>query len=314
MKRLILAGALLAGVCLGGGTASAQTGTARGKVLDNEGKGLPDAIVKIEFQGPMTRKFDTKTNKKGEFTQVGLQPGVYRFTATKEGYADAFVEAKIALGEPTYLPEIKLATKAAAQAAAADKSVDELRGNFEKANALMNEGKLDEAEAAYRELIAKDPSIPQLHHNLAIVLTRKKDMAGAEAEYLKAVEVRPDYSDGYSGLTNLYLGSGQADKAVDVLGKAAAARPDDAKVQFSLGLAQFTKGALEPAAAAFTKAATLDPANAETHYYLGTIALSNNKPADCVTELEKYLAMKPSNTQNAAVAPGLLSACKSSVK
>jgi tetratricopeptide (TPR) repeat protein len=314
MKRLFLAGALLAGVCLGGGTASAQTGTARGKVVDNDGKGLPEATVKIEYQGPMTRKFDTKTNKKGEFTQVGLQPGVYRFTGTKEGYADAFVEAKISLGEPTYLPEIKLATKAAAQAAAADKSVEELRGNFEKANALMNEGKLDEAEAAYRELIAKDPSIPQLHHNLAIVLTRKKDMAGAEAEYLKAVEVKPDYTDGYAGLTNLYLANGQADKAVDVLGKAAAARPDDAKVQFNLGLAQFTKGALEPAGEAFAKAATLDPANPEPHYYLGTIALSNNKPADCVSELEKYLGMKPTNAQNAAVAPGLLTACKGSVK
>ena len=310
MKRVFLAGALVAGVWLSGGTASAQTGTARGKVVDEAGKGVVEAAITIEFQGPMTRKFDTKTNKKGEFTQVGMQPGVYRVTASKEGYAGAFVEAKISLGEPTYLPDIKLVPKAVAQAAAADKGMEELRGGFEKANSLMNEGKLAEAEVEYRALIAKNPTIPQLHHNLAIVLSKKKDLAGAEAEYLKAVEVSPAYTEGYAGLTNLYLSNNQPDKAVEVLTKAVAARPDDAKLQFQLGLAQFTAGQYEPASAAFAKTATLDPTNPEPHYYLGTIALTSGKKPECVEHLEKYLSMKPTNAQNAGVAPGLLQACK----
>jgi tetratricopeptide (TPR) repeat protein len=310
MKRLLVAGALVAGVCLSGGTASAQTGTARGKVVDEKGQALEGAVVSLEYQGPMTRKFETKTNKKGDFTQVGMQPGVYRVTANKDGYAGSFVETRISLGEPTYLPEIKLVPKAVAQAAAADKGMDELRGGFEKANALMNEGKLDEAEAEYRALITKNPTVPQLHHNLAIVLAKKKDVAGAEAAYLKAVEVKPDYVDGYAGLSTLYLSNNQGDKAVELLNKALATRPDDPKLQFQLGLAQFTAGQYEPAAATFTKVSAADAANAEPHYYLGTIALTSGKKAECVEHLEKYLAMKPTNAQNAAVAPGLLQACK----
>jgi Flp pilus assembly protein TadD len=220
------------------------------------------------------------------------------------------VESKIVLGDPTYLPDIKLVPKAAAQAAAADKSIEELRGGFEKANNLMNEGKLDEAEAAFRALIEKNPTVPQLHHNLAVVLARKKDAAGAEAEYLKSLEVRPDYIEGYMGLSNMYLANNQGDKAVDLLTKALAAQPDNAKLVFQLGYAQFNSGQYEPAAATFTRAAALDAANSEVHYYLGTIALTSGKKAECVEHLEKYLAMKPANPQNAAVAPGLLQACK----
>jgi tetratricopeptide (TPR) repeat protein len=312
MKRLFLAGALAAAaVCLSPGAASAQTGTARGKVVDEKGQALEGAQVVLEYQGPMTRKFETKTNKKGEFTQVGMQPGVYRVTANKEGYTGTFVEARINLGDPVYLPDLKLVPKSAAGAApGADKSNDELRAGFEKGNALMNEGKLDEAEAEFRALIAKNPSVPQLHHNLAVVLSKKKDAAGAEAAYLKALEVRPDYVDGYAALSNFYLSNNQGDKATEVINKALAAQPDNAKLHFQLGLAQFSSGQYEPAAATFTKVATMDPSNAEVHYYLGTIALTSGKKAECVEHLEKYLAAKPTNAQNAGVAPGLLQACK----
>jgi Flp pilus assembly protein TadD len=314
MKRVFLAATVLAGVALGGAAQAQNTGTARGKVVDDKGQGLTEVVVAIEYQGGMTRKFNAKTNKKGEYTQVGLQPGVYRFTASKEGYQGTFVETKINLGEPTYLPDIKLTPKAAAGAAAAGGAVDkgnaELKASFEKATSLMQAGKLDEAEAEYRTLAAAHPDVPQIHHNLAVLLTKKKDTAGAEAEYQKALEVRPDYTEGYAGLSNLYLTSGQGPKAVELLTKAVAARPQDASLQFQLGFAQFTTGQYEPAEAAFKAASTLDPANAEPYYYLGTIALTTGKTAECATNLEKYLSMKPTNAQNAATAPQLLQACK----
>jgi tetratricopeptide (TPR) repeat protein len=317
MKHVVLAGAVLAAaICLPAHEASAQTGTARGKVVDDKGQGVPEAAILLEYQGPMTRKFETKTNKKGEFTQVGMAPGPYKVTATKDGYQGTFLETRIALGEPTYLPDMKLLPRAVAQAAAAasDKGLQELKGGFEKANALMEAGQLDQAEAEFRALIAKNPDIPQLQHNLAVVLTRKKDMAGAEAAYLKLLETRPDYTDAYAGLTNLYLSSGQPDKAVEALTKAAAARPDDAKIQYQLGYALFNASQYEPAEAAFKKAAAADAANAEVYYYLGTIALTTSRNAECAQHLEKYLSMNPTNAQNKAVAPGLLQACKAAVK
>ena len=91
MKRVYVAAALVAaGLLLTADAGWAQsTGTVRGRVVDEKGQALPDALVNLDFQGGVTRKFDTKTNKKGEFTQVGLVPGGYRITANKEGYVRA---------------------------------------------------------------------------------------------------------------------------------------------------------------------------------------------------------------------------------
>jgi len=215
MKRLLVAGGLAVAFLFAAGEARAQgTGTVRGKVLDEKGAPLEGALMTMEFQGGVTRKMTTKTNKKGEFTQVGLPPGIYRFTATKEGYADAFVEAKISLGEPTYLPDIKLATKAAAQAAAADKSVDELRGNFEKANALMNDGKLDEAEAAYRDAIAADPSNGN-YNKLGVELLKWGRLDRAAEAFQQAIDADRNVAEPYFHLGQVYERQGETDRAAD---------------------------------------------------------------------------------------------------
>ena len=118
MKRLLVIGGLLTAVILAGGEAFAQTGTARGKVVDEAGNAIEGAKVILDFQGGVTRHYETKTNKKGEYTQVGLFPGEYRIMAGKDGYAPNGIEKKIGIGEVSYLPEIKLAdAKKVAEAA-----------------------------------------------------------------------------------------------------------------------------------------------------------------------------------------------------
>jgi tetratricopeptide (TPR) repeat protein len=319
MKRLFVAGGILLSLALFGGEAAAQTGTARGKVVDDKDQVIEGATIILEYQGGVTRKNETKTNKKGEFTQVGLAPGTYLITAKKEGLQTATMEqVRINLGEPTYLPTIKLkagtaggggGTGNAAADAAAEKAMAELRGGVEAAIALTKEGKLDEAEAAYKDLIAKNPTRHQLHYNLAIVQAQKKDNASAEASYLKALEIKPDYAEALNGLNTLYLSTGQAAKANELAAKAATANPNDAKAQFQVGYVAFNSGKYEEAVEAFKKAETLDPAYAETYYFLGTIALTQNKVDECATRLEKYLSLAPTGP-NASTAQQLLAACK----
>ena len=111
MKRLFLACLAVAALAV---PAAAQTGTARGKVLDDKGQPIEGAKVEVDFLGGVTRHFETKTNKRGEFTQVGLQPGVYKNTASKEGFQGSFIETRISVGDPTYLPDFKLANAASA--------------------------------------------------------------------------------------------------------------------------------------------------------------------------------------------------------
>jgi tetratricopeptide (TPR) repeat protein len=303
MKRLFLACLAVAALAV---PAAAQTGTARGKVLDAQGQPLEAAKVELDFQGGVTRHFETKTNKRGEFTQVGLQPGVYKITASKEGFQGSFIETRISVGDPTYLPDFKLANAAAAAKAAAEKKADEIQGPFNNALELTKAGKLDEAEAAFKDILAKNPGIPQVHYNLGYIYGQKKDWAAAEAAFTKALELKPDYSDASVALARVYQDSGQGDKAMALMSQAG----EDPKVLFNLGVMHLNANKHEEAEAAFKKAEALDSANPEIQFHLATIAINKGQNQECVARLEKYLSMSPKNAANVATAQGLLQALK----
>lgn len=313
MKRVLLLLAAVAVLCLPAATASAQTGAARGKVVDEQGQPIEGAKIELDYKGGVNRKYETKTNKKGEFTQVGLASGMYEVTASKEGYQPGLIGGRVSLGDPTYLPEIKLRKPSAAGGAASGGSggAAQLQAAFKNALDLTQAGKLDEAEAAYKELLTKVPSIPEIHYNLGFVYSQKKDWANSEASFQKALELKPDYSDAMVSLARVYQDSGQAQKAVDLMAKGAGS--GDAKAQFNLGIMMMNAGKDEEALAAFLKAAELDASNAEAFYYIGTRSLQLGKLPEAIAALEKYLSMDPKNAGNLAAAKQILPALKAAL-
>ena len=61
-----------------------STGMVRGVVKDAAGKPVEGAKISIDADSN-NRHFDTKSDKKGEFLQIGLAPGAYKVTAEKDG-------------------------------------------------------------------------------------------------------------------------------------------------------------------------------------------------------------------------------------
>ena len=82
-----------------GPSAHAQTGAARGVVLDEQGEPSPTPPWGWSPGASIARQYETKTNKKGEFSRVGLRAGPYRVTASKEGFAPVASEVQVPLGE-----------------------------------------------------------------------------------------------------------------------------------------------------------------------------------------------------------------------
>ncbi len=310
MKRLRMVGGLLIAVGLAG-EAAAQTGTARGKVVDDKGQPVAEAVIGIEFLGGVTRKFETRTNKKGDYTQVGLAPGMYKITASRDGFQPVFIDIRVTLGDPTYVPELKLAPRAAGGAAATGEGA-QLQADFKKAADLMSAGSGAEAETAFKALAEKNPAIPEIHYNLGLLAAQRKDWATAEAAYKKALEVRPDYSVAYTALSNVYLASNQPDKAAEMANKAMGAAGQDARALFQIGYVAFNSGKYEQAAEAFKKAEAADPNHAETQFFLGSIALSSNSLDECISRLEKYTTTAAATSPNLATGKALLQACKQS--
>jgi cytochrome c-type biogenesis protein CcmH/NrfG len=311
MKRVLAAGGLLLGILLWGAPAQAQVGAARGKVLDEKGQPIEGAKVVIDFMGGVTRKTEVTTNKKGEYTRVGLAPGPYKITVTKEGFAPQFIDVRIGLGDATEIPEFKMVAAAKAAAAAGGQETANLQAAFDKAIKASQAGQFEEAEAAYKDVLAKNPGKPEVvWTNMGFMYIQKKDAAAAEDAFRKAIELKPDYAEAYSGLASLLISSGKGPKAIEALTKPAADFPDDPKVQFAYGWTLFNAGQAAEAETVLKKAETLDPQNAEVQYYLGSIAVGQNKIPEAVAYLEKYLTMNPTNAQNVATAKGLIGALK----
>ena len=308
----ILAGAAFA-LALSAQSAWAQYGTVRGKVVDDQGKPVVDAEIVLELQGgEMAKKATVKSGKKGDFTQVGLPRGVYKVTVSKEGFAPVVGREQIQTSETTEMGEVKLtpAAKAQAAAAAAGAAKNPAQAELNAAVQLANDKKLDEAEAAFKTFLTKNPAHAMAHHNLGWVYSQKEDWTNAEVEFKKAIELEPNSPDSYSALVNVYQKAGKREEAAEFLTKAAAAQPDNGMVQYNLAVTYINAQKNAEAYAALEKAAAAMPDNPEVQYLMGTTALNLNNIPSTIKHLEKYLSMSPSNAQNVETAKGLISALK----
>jgi tetratricopeptide (TPR) repeat protein len=308
MKRLCAAVGMLLGFTLLATSTRAQTGWATGRVVDAEGNPLPDAKVSIKYLGERTWYFEVKTNKKGEYVKSGLFPGPYRLTISKEGYETTGIEYDVISGEPTEMPDIVVQKT---QPVEGPKVVQvDLREKFTRAVELTRAGQLDEAEGIFRELLEPMADVAELHQNLGYLYAQRKDWAKAEASYLNALELKPADSAIVSGLAEVYQDSGQKEKALALVSKAAAENPKDAVASYNRGVYLLNEGQAPEAIAAFETALAADPGLVEAHYHLATLLIGQGKVAEAVEHLETYLASNPTDEQNVATAKGLLQALK----
>jgi hypothetical protein len=97
-RRLAAVLAVLAAVALSVPASAQSTGMVKGRVLDAQGQPVEGARVSIEFMSGMTRKFEVKTNKKGEYIQIGLSPGQYKLTAEKDKLGSQSFDVRVGLG------------------------------------------------------------------------------------------------------------------------------------------------------------------------------------------------------------------------
>src|SRR5438046_10065777 len=92
------AGLLAAAVVLAyAGSAAAQTGMVKGKVTDAQGNPVEGAKVTIIQKGAKSGR-ELKTNKKGEFVQLGVFSGSYTIAAEKDDMK-ASVDMPVSIGD-----------------------------------------------------------------------------------------------------------------------------------------------------------------------------------------------------------------------
>lgn len=294
----------------------AQTGQVKGKVVDAKNQPVDGAKVTVEMTGGMTRKFDLKTNKKGEYIQIGLQPGDYRITAEKEGLAQSFtVHIGLDMKEVNFTlrPGGGGGEMSKEERAKAEARLTAIRGAFEAGVALNNEGKYDEAIAKFNEVLAQVPKCAECYNNIGAVYMHKKEYDQAEAAYKKAIEVDPNSVDGYNGLATVYNAQKKFDQAAEAsnqaakLGAAAAGAGGGASAStvFNQAVIAWNAGKIADAKRLFEQATTIDPNLPDAHYWLGMANLNEGKMPDAAAQFEIYLKLAPTG-QYAEQAKGII--------
>jgi len=303
MRRILATCALAIGLALPAAPASAQTGQVKGKVTDAKGQPIDGAKVTIANVDTAGRKLETKTNKKGEYIQIGLQPGQYTITVEKGELKDSkdtrisldMTELNFTLAPGTGNVSKEDAAKAAAKNAAIQKA-------FGEGVQLSNDGKNEEAIAKFQEVLTSVPKCAECYANIATIQARMKQYDKAEASFKQAIEVKPDFVEAYNGLATVYntekkfdLAAETSKKAAELSGGAAGAAGGggNASVAFNQGVILWNAGKISDAKAQFEAAVKADPNMAEAHYWLGMANLNEGKTTDAKPHFETYLKLAP---------------------
>lgn len=303
--------------------AAAQTGSVRGKVTDADNKPVDGAKVTIQLVDNNT-KFEVKTNKKGEFMQIGLQPGQYKISAEKDGLTAsktnrisldvAEVNLTLTKGGGASTENMSKEDRAKAEAKVAG-----IKAAYAEAATLSNAGKYDEAIAKFNEVIKDVPNCAECYIGIGASAGAKKDYPAAEAAYKKAIELNPNSADAYNGLATIYNDQKKFDEAKAMSAEAmkhataGGAAGGGADSMYNAGVISWNANDFAKAQEQFAAAVAANPNHAEAHFMLGQVDLNLGKLPEAAKEFETYLKIAP-NGPNAAKAKSNAEMLKAYVK
>jgi spermidine synthase len=163
--------------------------------------------------------------------------------------------------------------------------VDQL---LDKALDAFRQNENDKAEQLYKDILEIDPENVMTWLNLGNVYASLQQYPAAEEAYNKSITLNPYYLFGYIALAKLYISTGSADRAKELLLKTLAWQKADKEVRLYLGIAYSMKKDMGNAFDQWNKALELDPQYALVHYYMG-IQYQNTDPAACKRHLSLFL-------------------------
>jgi tetratricopeptide (TPR) repeat protein len=279
----------------------------RGKVTDAQGKPVPDATVLFEAVDA-NRKTQTKTDRNGDFLQVGLSSGAYKVTASKDKVGTATQNTNVRQG-PNNPLAFTLSTSSGVSSADKEAAAA-IQASAGAAVEAMKAGRHDEAIAKFQEVIAKVPTCADCYYNIGVSQMAKQQQTEAEGSFKKAIELKPDNADAYTALANLYNSQKKFDLASEASANAAkyagaGGSGGSAEASYNQGVILFNAGKFAEAKTQFEAATKSDPNHSMAQYQLGMTALNLGQIPEAVAALEAYLKVDPNGPKAAEVKAAL---------
>jgi tetratricopeptide (TPR) repeat protein len=280
-----------------------STGTVKGVCKDLEGKPINGAVVQFTSQ-ETGRKYELKTNNKGEYFSLGVAPGKYNVALLRDG-KEVFHYSNVPVGLDEVTIDFDLQkeqAKGAQQQGMTPEQLKKIQEQQEKAAKETNTVK-----ALNEKLAAATQSSAAGDYDAAIkVLTEGTEMdATRDLLWFKLGDAyrasAPKQTDPAEKTKRLEAAIADYQKAIDLKQKASEAAPKTpesskqlAAYYNNLGDAYARAGKGEEATKALTQAAQLDPPNAAMYYFnLGAVLTNVGKMDDAIAAFDKAIAADP---------------------
>jgi len=289
------------------------TGSVKGVVKDQTGK--PVEGVTVELTSSDTgKKYDLKTNSKGEYSSIGVVGGTYDFTLMKDGKTiDQIAKVPVVAGGEPRVVDFDFTKRQAGPTEEQKKQVEETQKHNEKiktlnasltqARQLETAGNYDEAVTILQQATQVEPNEALLWYSLGDAQRGAKKYPEAIESYQKAIAIKGTVAEYHNNLGKAYEKSGQIDKAVKEFDNAAQLDPNNASMYyFNEGAVYVNSNKMDEALVAFDKVIQIDPNKAPAYYFKGTALLGkattgkDNKmvvPDGTAEAFNKYLQLDP---------------------
>lgn len=160
-----------------------------------------------------------------------------------------------------------------------------------------NAGRLKEAEAEYRRILAVSPDHADANHLLGVIAHQCGDHRAGIALIEKALAQRPKAAVFHRNLGTAFLAAGEAMRAAEAHRTALALQPDFAEAHHSLAEALRTLEKPQEAEAHYRRALALKPGFAFARNGLGLALMAQGRFADAEVEYRAALAETPAFAQ-----------------
>ncbi|MEO5339393.1 MAG: tetratricopeptide repeat protein [Magnetococcus sp. MYC-9] len=154
-------------------------------------------------------------------------------------------------------------------------------------------GRLQEAEALYRQALQAHPKHPDGLHLLGYVLHHLGQHEEAVAWIRKAVAVDPRQPLFLNNLGNVLQYLGQREEAIDCYQKALALKPDFYMALCSMGTVLYERHQWEEALAHFRRALEIKPELPEALSNIGNVLQERGQLDEAIAHYQKALALQP---------------------
>jgi tetratricopeptide (TPR) repeat protein len=168
---------------------------------------------------------------------------------------------------------------------------------YEQLVGAQVEGAYKNAEQAYQQAIAENPTNPLFYFRLAQLAVVQNDIAKAEGYLQQTLSLKPNYAEALFVLSQVQVAQGDMDTAILTARNTVQAASREPVAWFQLGTLLHQVEKYNEAAEALEQAVFLNSNYANALYMLGLTYAQLDRTVEAKNTLERVRTLNPNNTQ-----------------